>query len=337
MILAFVEHEHGTPAETSLEALTFARRLADDAGGPVEAVAVGDEAGAVADALGEYGVETVHAVTHERFDAYAPEAWGASAAQLVDDLAPAAVVAPGTDRGHEVCAHLGAKRDLPMAANCIAVESAAAGEAWELTRNRWGGSLREHTRIDAETKLLTAAEHEFPVEPAGDGGAAADGGTVVDGGAATVVDFAPDLGDDHFRVRVDRVEESDVEGVPLGEARVVVGGGRGVGGPENYDQLEELADLLGGAVGASRAAVNEGWRPHDDQIGLTGAKISPDIYIACGISGAVQHMVGCKGAEAILAINTDPEAAIMQKGDYAVVGDLHEVVPALNDAIRDAQ
>jgi electron transfer flavoprotein alpha subunit len=325
MILSFVEHEHGTPAETSLEALTLARRLADGAGGPVEAVAVGDEASAVADALGEYGVERVHAVAGERLDTYAPEAWGASAAQLVDDLAPEAVVAPGTDRGHEVCAHVGAKRDLPMAANCIAVESAATGEAWELTRNRWGGSLIEHARIDADTKLVTAAEHEFPVEAAGEGADPA------------VEEFAPDLDDDHFRVRVDRVEESDVEGVPLGEARVVVGGGRGVGGPEDYDQLEELADLLGGAVGASRAAVNEGWRPHDDQIGLTGAKISPDVYIACGISGAVQHMVGCKGAEAILAINTDPEAAIMQKGDYAVVGDLHEVIPALNDAIRDTK
>lgn len=149
--------------------------------------------------------------------------------------------------------------------------------------------------------------------------------------------FTPALDDSHLRVRVERVEESDVEGVPLGEARVVVGGGRGVGGPEDFDKLEELADLLGGAVGSSRAAVNEGWRPHDDQIGLTGAKISPDIYIACGISGAVQHMVGCKGSENIIAINTDPEAAIMQNGDYAVIGDLHEVVPALCDAIRKHQ
>jgi electron transfer flavoprotein alpha subunit len=221
-----------------------------------------------------------------------------------------------------VFAHAGAIDDLPMAVNCTAVES-VEGATCEVTRQRWGGSLLERARVEGESVLLTAAEHEHPIEEAA---AATD---------PAVHEFEPDLSDAAFRVTVDRVEEADVEGVPLGEARVVVGGGRGVGGPEDFDKLEALADALGGAVGSSRAAVNEGWRPHDDQIGLTGTKISPDVYVACGISGAVQHMVGCKGADAILAINTDPEAAIMQKGDYAVVGDLHEVLPALTGAIRE--
>jgi electron transfer flavoprotein alpha subunit len=206
-----------------------------------------------------------------------------------------------------------------MAAGCLEVE---VDGAYELTRQRWGGSLVEHARLEAPTKLLTAAAHEHPIREA-------DETTEPE-----VRAFEPDLPESAHAVRLERTEESDVEGVPLGEARVVVGGGRGVGGPDGYDQLEELADLLGGAVGASRAAVNEGWRSHDSQIGLTGTKISPDIYIACGISGAVQHMVGCKGASNVLAINTDPEAAIMQKAEYAVVGDLHEVVPALNEAVR---
>jgi len=320
VILALVEQENGVPEETSLEMLSLARDLAADTGNRVGAVVFGDEGRGVADDLGSFGVDEVHHVTHERLDGYAPEAWGASLAQLVEDLAPEAVVAPGSDRGHEVLAHVGASLDLPMVASCTDVE---AGEEYELTRHRWGGSLVEHARLEAETKLVTAAEHEFRIEEAE---AATD---------PAVQEFTPSLEDSHLEVRVERIEESDVEGVPLGEARVVVSGGRGVGGPEDYDKLEELADLLGGAVGASRAAVNEGWRPHDDQIGLTGAKISPDVYIPCGISGAVQHMVGCKGAENIMAINTDPEAAIMQKGDYAVVGDLHEVVPALNEAIRE--
>ena len=323
MTLALVEHESGVPAESSLETLTMARDLADAHGTALEVVAFGDEAAGLADELGPYGVEEVHCVRHDRLEGYAPEAWAESVAQLGSELDASAVVAPGTGRGHDVLARVGATLDAPMAANCVEIELADGGESYEVTRHRWGGSLLEHARLEAATKLVTAAEHEFPIEEAE---------TPTE---PSVNEFTPSLEDAHLRVRVDRVETSDEEGIPLGEARVVVGGGRGVGGPEEYDTLEELADLLGGTVGASRAAINEGWRPHDDQIGQTGAKISPDIYIACGISGAVQHMVGCAGADTLLAINTDPEAAIIQKADYAVVGDLHEVVPALNDALRD--
>ncbi|SNR41337.1 electron transfer flavoprotein subunit alpha/FixB family protein [Halorubrum vacuolatum] len=323
MILALVEHERGLPAEASLEALTLARELASVEGTDLDAAAFGGDGSALADELGTYGVDTLHHVDHDDLDGYAPEAWGESLGQLVEEIDAGTVVVPSTDRGHEVAAHAGVTLDAPMATNCVAVEVDDAG-AYELERHRWGGSLLEHARLTGDRKVISAAEHEFPVTPA-------DEAT-----APTVTEFTPSLEADHLRVRVDRVEASDEEGIPLGEARVVVGGGRGVGGAEEYDQLEELADLLGGTVGASRAAINDGWRPHDDQIGQTGAKISPDIYIACGISGAVQHMVGCKGAETILAINTDPEAAIIQKADWAVVGDLHEVVPELNDALRDS-
>jgi electron transfer flavoprotein alpha subunit len=321
MVLAFVEHEAGQPAETSLEALAFARGVADAADESLEAAVIGAEGAATADELGGFGVETVHHVDHDEIEPYAPKAWGEAISQLVDAVEPGIVLAPGTDRGHEMLAHVAAIRDLPMAANVTDVRP----DDGEITRQRWGGSLAEHARFEAEIELYTVPEHEFDPEPADE---------AVDAGVAP---FTPEIDADEIAVRLTRVEESDVEGIPLEEARVVVGGGRGVGGPDDYDQLEELADLLGGTVGASRAAVNEGWRPHDDQIGLTGSKIAPDIYIACGISGAIQHMVGCKGSETILAINTDPEAAIMQKADYAVVGDLHEVVPELNEAIRNAQ
>lgn len=322
MVLALVEHEEGTPEETSLEMLTLARDVAAGRDSSVETLAFGDGAATLADDLDAYGVSDHHVVEHDRLGGYAPEAWAASVSQLADELAPDAILAPGSDRGHEVLAHVAARRDLPMAANCTDV---TVGEEYELTRLRWGGSLIEEARLGGETKLLTAAEHEVSAEP------------VAEPTDAEIHRFSPTLDDADFRVTVDRYEESDEEGVPLGEARIVVGGGRGVGGPEDYDQLEELAELLGGTVGASRAAVNEGWRPHSDQVGQTGAKISPKLYIACGISGAVQHMVGCKGADNLLAINTDPEAAIIQKAEYAVIGDLHEVVPALNEAIRNAK
>ncbi|WP_058991969.1 electron transfer flavoprotein subunit alpha/FixB family protein [Haloarcula sp. CBA1127] len=320
MILTLVEHAGGSPEESSLEALTLARELSTATDASLEAVAFGAESAALREELGDYGIETVHRVADDRLDTYAPEAWAESIAQLLDTTDTDAVVAPGTDRGQEVLAHVGAKCDLPMAANCLDVE---AGDVYELSRQRWGGSLVEHARLDGDPKLLTAAPHEFSPE------------TVTATAETAVQPFEPSLEESAFRVTVDRVEESGETGVSLGEARVVVGGGRGVGSPEDYDKLETLAESLSGTVGASRAAVNEGWRPHDDQIGQTGTKISPDLYVACGISGAVQHMVGCKGADNILAINTDPEAAIMQKADYAVVGDLHEVVPELNDALAN--
>jgi len=323
VVLTFVEHEAGTPTETSLEMLTLARDLGNQTGSSVVAATFGPEGGAVADELADYGVSEVHYATGDAFDVYAPEAWAGAIGHLVEEFDPEAVVAPGSDRGHEVLSHVAADTGLPMSANCMEVD--ADGDGYQITRQRWGGSLTEHARLDADTKLLTAAAHEFPIE-----------------GAAETTDpsvqaFAPSLDEKRTRVRIDRVEEADIEGVPLGEARVVIGGGRGVGDPDGYDKLERLADLLGGTVGASRAAVNEGWRPHDDQVGLTGTKISPDIYIACGISGAVQHMVGCKGAKNILAINTDPEAAIIGKAEYAVIADLHELVPELNEEIEQVQ
>lgn len=322
MVLVLIEHDDGAAIDTTLEAATIARDVAAQEDEPLEAVGFGTVPGDVADELGEYGVDTVFAVTHDDLTDYAPVAWAKSVRELVDDREPSAVIAPGTDRGAETFAHLGAIADLPLAANVIEVD-VGGDEGYELTRQRWGGSLLEDARIDAEPNLLTIVPHEVTAEPA------------TEAGEATLESYTPELADEDFIVQVDRREESDTEGIPIDQARVVVGGGRGVGSAADFDQLEELADLLNGAVGSSRAAVNEGWRPHDDQIGQTGNKIAPELYIPAGISGAVQHWVGCKGSEKVLAINTDPEAAIIGKADYAVIADLHEVVPEINRILKE--
>ena len=149
-----------------------------------------------------------------------------------------------------------------------------------------------------------------------------------------VAAFSPELTDDDLRVAVARRLEPDRTGVSLADARVVVGGGRGVGSPEAFSELEELAGLLGAAVGVSRVVTSQGWRPHSMQIGQTGMRIAPDLYIACGISGAIQHIVGARAAKRILAINTDADAPIMAVADYAVIGDLHQVVPAISAEVR---
>lgn len=323
MILTVIEHDGGKVESVSLEMLTLVRDLAQATGEGLEAVLVGEEARPVAEDLAAYGVATAHLVTHERLGDYAPEAWARSVAQLAEALSPAAVVGPGTDRGNEVLAHLGAVTGQPMAANCT--EIAPGDDHFNVTRVRWGGSLLEEARLSGMPKLLTIAAHVIEAEPAGD---APD---------LTVKTFTPELDNKAFRVQVTERVETAADKISLAEARIVVGGGRGVGSAEGFEALEELADLLGGAVGGSRVVTNLGWRPHSDQIGQTGTRIAPDLYIACGISGAIQHMVGCKGAKQILAINSDREAPIMSKADYAVVADLHEVLPALIEEVKKAQ
>jgi electron transfer flavoprotein alpha subunit len=209
-----------------------------------------------------------------------------------------------------------------MAAN---VASVSVGDTWRLTRQRWAGSLLEDATLDADVRLMTVAPHVVPVAETEVTGTAV---------APTVTPFQPAVRERDLVVRVVGHEAPQAGTISLTDARVVVGGGRGVGSGEAFATLEELAALLGGAVGGSRVVTSAGWRPHSDQIGQTGLRIAPELYVACGISGAIQHIVGCKAAKRILAINTDPDAPIMSVADYAVIGDLHQVVPAISDEIR---
>jgi len=246
---------------------------------------------------------------------FAPDALAAALAVTADDLNVSAVFAAGTDRGNEVMARLAARTGLPFAANCIA---ATPGDPVQVTRQRWGGSLLEDARLHSPRPLITVAAHTVPA----------------DSGAPPVeVDVkAPDEADLIVRVS-DHVAPAN-GGVSLTTAKVIVSGGRGVGSKEGFAIIEELASLLGAAVGCSRAVTSAGWRPHTDQVGQTGTKVAPEVYIACGISGATQHMAGLKGAKRIVAINSDPQAPLMLNADYTVTGDLKEIVPAISAEIR---
>jgi electron transfer flavoprotein alpha subunit len=248
---------------------------------------------------------TLGDVSAVAFDgAYQPAAWAKTLAVQEAD----AIVAAGSDRGNELLAHVGALLDRPVAAN---VTASADGV---VTRQRWGGSLLEEARLHGSPQLLTVAPHTQP--------------------AAEVGEVETLLAEDDGSPQVlERIEES-AGGISLRDAKVVVSGGRGVGSAEGFAIIEELAALLGGAVGCSRVVTSAGWRPHTDQVGQTGTKISADLYIACGISGATQHIAGAKGAKKILAINSDPESPILAVADYAVIGDLHEVVPAISTELR---
>lgn len=316
-LFGIVEHEDGAALETSREMLTFARRLAGGEGS-LEAVAFGAAARDLAEELGALGVSRLHVVEHALVDDYGPETWAESVAQLVGKEDPDGVLASGTDRGNEVMAHVAARNDLPMAANCTAIDP---GDVWALTRQRWAGSLLEEARLTAPTKLVTVSPHAVEAEAA------------ERPGDVDVETFAPTLDPELARTTVVQ-RTTRGEGITLTTAPVVVSGGRGVGSAEGFAVLEELADLLGGAVGCSRVATNNAWRPHSDQVGQTGARVAPDLYIACGISGATQHWVGCMDSKRILAINLDADAPLVKKADYAVLGDLHEVLPTVVAEIR---
>ena len=324
MILVVVEHEAGAPDRLSTEALTLGRTLAEGTGSVLHAVAWGPGSATIADSLAASGVIILHAIEDPRLADHAPEATGKALAQLVEDEQPLAVIGTGSERGMEVLAHIAARIGLPLAANCTDVRP---GDPWQVTRQRWGGSLLEEARLDGPIHLLTVAPHAF--EPV----AVASAATT----PTAVQPFAPDLDDRDFRVRITARVPAEAGKISLADARVVVGGGRGVGSAEGFAELDELATLLGGTVGVSRVVTSAGWRPHAQQVGQTGTRIAPDLYIACGISGAIQHIVGCRSAKAILAINTDRDAPMVTRATYAVIGDLHAVLPAIIAAVRAAQ
>jgi electron transfer flavoprotein alpha subunit len=320
VVLALVEHDAGQVDELSLQALALARDIA--AGDAVEALLVGAGGREAAMQVAAHGVAHVYVAEDDRLAAYAPAAWARCVTDVVDRTTPSAVVAAGTNRGNEVLSHVAARKDLPFAANCTAV---AAGSPPTVTRMRWGGSLLEEAHVHGPLPLISVAPHAVPA-------------AAVDGAGAPAIDaFSPALEDADLAVQVTERVEEQATGVSLAEAKVVVSGGRGVGSAEGFGILEELADLLGAAVGCSRVVTMAGWRPHADQVGQTGTKVSPDLYIACGISGATQHIAGCKGAKKILAINNDREAPILASADYAVIGDVAEVVPAMTAELRKAR
>lgn len=318
MILVYVDHDRGVLDELSLQAIAAARGIDAD----VQAVLIGVDAVALAPRLGEFGVATAHVGVHEGLTDYAPMAAGRAISQLAERLQPTAVLAAGSPRGNEVLAHASAIVNEPFAADCTSIT--LGDGVSEVTRYRWAGNVFEQARVHAPVLYATTALHVFAADP--QSGSA----------PAAIVEFAPDLTPADLAVRVLERTGGGGGGVSLAEAKVVVSGGRGVG-ESGFGPLEELAELLGGTVGCSRVVTSAGWRPHAEQVGQTGTKVAPDLYIAIGISGATQHIAGCKNAKTMIAINSDPDATIMSFADYAVIGDAATVMPAIVEAVRAAK
>ncbi|WP_148572460.1 electron transfer flavoprotein subunit alpha/FixB family protein [Nocardioides caldifontis] len=319
--LVLLEPTGGALSEVSAESLTFARHAAAE----VHALVVGADASTLAEEAGRLGATVVHgaaATSGDAFSAYAPAAWAAAVVAAVEASGATLVLAAGTPRGNEVLAHVACRLGVAMAANVVQVDGDDGG-SMVVSRQVLGGTALEEMRLTDRVALLTVAGHACEIEPAAAPAAA----------EVRPLDVALDPRDLVVRVVETVAGEPDASGA-LKSAKVVVGAGRGVGSADGFKEITDLADLLGGAVGVSRVVTSLGWRPHHEQVGQTGSRISPDVYIPCGISGAIQHWAGCSSAKTILAINTDAEAPMVTKAHYAVIGDLHEVVPAINEELR---
>lgn len=314
-VWVFAEAEGDKPATSTLELLTKAREIA----ATVEAVFVGADADALAPALGEYGASKIYAV--DPGDALPGVVGAAALATLVEAHAPDLVMFAQTYDGRDAIARLSARLDRPVITNGTALS--VEGDTVTVGSAIFGGNTLVETVFAGPKPYLAAIRPKsFAAEPAGGGPATVEVVAGVDAGRAG-----------QARVLARHVEER--EGPKLEEASVVVSGGRGIGAAENYETLvEQLAKLLGGASGASRAIVDAGWVPYAKQVGQTGKTVKPKVYIALGISGATQHLVGMKGSDNIIAVNKDSEAPIFGVADLGVVGDVHKVVPKLIEALR---
>lgn len=324
-VLAVAEQREGRLRRVSNEVVSAARRVADAVDGSVDAVVIGPP-GSADDAvsLGEYGADRVRVGESDAFDRYSPDGFARAIADLVADDDYFAVFFPATALGKDLAPRVAARLDLPLATDATGL-SVEDGDL-VVVRPMYAGKVFAEVTLDGSPRLVSLRPNVFTPEPAPRD--------------AEVDSLDVDVNPDDWRVRVRELQAADGKELDVAEAPVVVSGGRGLQGPDNWTLLEELRNAIGGsrcALGASRAVVDAGWRPHAEQVGQTGKTVAPRLYLAIGISGAIQHLAGMRTAGTIVAINKDPEAPIFNVADYGIVGDAFEVVPRLVEALRDAR
>ena len=320
-VWAIAEQRDGDIRKISYEIVSEGRRLADALGQPLTAVLLGSGIKSKAAQLAQYGADRVLVADDPRLEPFTTDAYVSVLTQLAKEGGPAILLMGASVQGKDLFARLSASLGVGMAQDCMAFSV----EGGNLIANRpiyAGKAYAKLTFQDSWPQMATARPNVMKMN-------------VPDPSrSAEVVDAAFTLDAAGLKTRVVDIVKDTSGKVDLTEADKIVSGGRGMKGPENYKILEELADLIGATVGASRSAVDAGWRPHKDQVGQTGKVVSPNLYIACGISGAIQHLAGMSTSKVIVAINKDPDAPIFQKADYGVVGDLFEVVPALTQEVK---
>ena len=314
LVLAITEQIEGQFRKITFEALSEGRRIATALGGNLAAVVLGSGVAPLADEIGNYGTDRILIADNGALADYTTDAYTNVVAELIRKESPAVVVIGATAQGKDLAARLSARLDAPLAMDCVGVS--IDNEQLTVTRPMYGGKILAEVQLDGDPKIVAIRPNSMTISETEGGG--------------TMETLDVDPGEVHTKVLEKTLETGKIE---LTEADIIVSGGRGMGGSD-YTILETLADLLGAAVGASRSAVDEGWRPHSDQVGQTGKVVSPNLYLACGISGAIQHLAGMGSSKVIVAINKDPEAPIFAKADYGIVDDLFDVIPCITEEVK---
>ena len=315
-IVTFAEHRDGKLRRPSLEAVSEARRLASSLQGPVTAVLVGPGVEGLAAELAAHGADKVHVFDDPALGAYATEPYARALAQVVTEAKPSAVLVPATAMGKDLAPRAAARLGAGLVSDCVSF--AVKDGRLEARRPMYAGKAYATVRWEGDPQMATLRPNVFPLEKAD---------------ASRKAEVAKGQVDTSARAKVTAVHAAAAGKVELTEAQIIVSGGRGLKGPENFHLIQGLADALGAAVGASRAVVDAGWVDHQLQVGQTGKTVSPTLYVACGISGAIQHLAGMSSSKVIVAINKDEEAPIFQVADYGLVADLFEALPEVEKTL----
>jgi electron transfer flavoprotein alpha subunit len=309
-VLAVTEHRRGELRDISLEIITAGRELADELGEELNLVVIGGDVDGFAEDCNRAGVDTIYTV--DEGEEFNHGVYTQAIEQLHAELEPTALLMPNSVNGLDYAPAVAERLDLPLVTDAIALEG---GQPVEITREQYGGKVETTYDIDADQYAVTIRSAEWPAAE--------------DGGDAAIEAFDADIDHDAIGATVNGFEEVGAGDVDITEADVLVSVGRGIEEEENLPLVEALAETLGATLSSSRPIVDNGWLPKNRQVGQSGKVVEPDVYIAIGISGAVQHVAGMKGADTIIAINTDPNAPIYDIADYGIVDDLFEVVPEL--------
>jgi len=324
-IWVFVEQREQKLMNVSLEILGEARRLADKKDVKACAVLVGYEVKGLAEELIKYGADVVYVIDHPLLKNYTTDAYTKVICDLANSLKPEVILYGATYIGRDLAPRIAARMQTGLTADCTALDIDENGLLLQI-RPAFGGNLIA-TIICPERRPQMATVRPGVMKKA----------LMDEGRRGEVIEIKPVIEEKDIRTEIISIIKEARQKVNLEEADIIVSGGRGVGGPEGFKLIEELAEVLGGVVGASRAAVEAGWISSDHQVGQTGKTVRPKLYIACGISGAIQHIAGMGGAKTIVAINKNPDAPIFKIADYGIVGDLFKVIPALIEEIKEAK